>query len=39
VREALSEDAEDLDAFEDREKEPDLMFEDVVRDLKRCGKI
>ncbi len=39
VREALSEDADDLAAFEDREKEPELMFEDVVRDLKRRGKI
>ena len=39
VREALAEDAEDLAAFEDREKEPELMFEDVVKDLKRRGKI
>ncbi len=28
VREALAEDADDLAAFEDREKEPELMFED-----------
>lgn len=39
VREALAEDAEDLAAFEDREKEPELMFEHVVKDLKRRGKI
>ncbi|MFP6829828.1 MAG: ribbon-helix-helix domain-containing protein [Gammaproteobacteria bacterium] len=39
VREALSEDADDLAAFEDREKEPELMFEEVVKDLKRRGKI
>lgn len=39
VREALSEDADDLAAFEDREKEPELMFEEVAKDLKRRGKI
>ena len=39
VREALAEDAEDLGAFEERAKEPDLLFEDVVKDLKRRGKI
>jgi hypothetical protein len=39
VKEALAEDAEDLAAFEDRVKEPDLVFEDVVKDLKRRGKI
>jgi hypothetical protein len=39
VREALSEDADDLAAFEDHEKEPELMFEEVVKDLKRRGKI
>jgi hypothetical protein len=39
VREALAEDAEDIAAFESREKEPDLAFEDVVKDLKRRGKI
>ena len=39
VREALSEDADDLAAVEDREKEPELMFEEVVKDLKRRGKI
>jgi plasmid stability protein len=39
VREALAEDAEDLAAFEDRTKEPELKFEDVVKDLKHRGKI
>lgn len=39
VKEALAEDAEDLAAFEERAREPDLAFEDVVRDLKRRGKI
>ena len=39
VKAALSEDASDFEAFEVREKEPDYAFEDVVRDLKRRGKI
>jgi len=36
---ALSQDASDIEAFEVREKEPDYAFEDVVKDLKRRGKI
>jgi hypothetical protein len=39
VRSALPEDAEDLQAFEDRASEPDLLFETVVRALKADGKI
>ena len=39
VKAALAEDAGDLEAFEVRESEPDYAFEDVVRDLKRRGKI
>jgi len=39
VRNALAEDAEDLAAFADRVSEPTLPFEDVVKDLKRRGKI
>ena len=39
VKAALSEDANDFEAFELREKEPDYAFEDVVRDLRRRGKI
>jgi hypothetical protein len=39
VRLALAEDAEDLAAFRDRAAEPTLAFEDLVRDLKRRGKL
>ena len=39
VRESLSEDADDLSAFEAREKESDYSFEAVVKDLKRRGRI
>jgi hypothetical protein len=39
VKRALAEDAEDLAAFSDRVREPNLAFEDVVKDLKRRGKI
>lgn len=39
VRIALSEDEEDLAAFRDRVREPDVRFEDAVKDLKRRGKI
>lgn len=39
VRQALAEDAEDLEAFEQRAAEPHLPFESVVRDLKRRGKL
>ena len=39
VRASLSEDASDLEAFEVREAEPDYAFEDVVKELKRRGKI
>ena len=39
VRAALAEDAEDLAAFEDRASESNLSFEEVVKDLKRSGKI
>ena len=39
VRQALAEDAEDFAAFEARESEADYPFEDVVKDLKRRGKI
>ena len=39
VRAALAEDASDSEAFEVREMEPDYAFEDVVKDLKRRGKI
>ena len=39
VKLSLVEDAEDLAAFEERAIEPDLSFEDVVKDLKRSGAI
>ncbi len=39
VRNSLAEDADDIAAFEAREKEADYSFEDVVKDLKRRGKI
>ena len=39
VKEALAEDAEDLAAFDERSAEPDLRFEDVLKDLKRRGKL
>jgi plasmid stability protein len=39
VKVALAEDASDFEAFEAREAEVDYSFEDVVRDLKRRGKI
>lgn len=39
VRESLAEDSEDLGAFEDRAREPNLAFADALKDLKRRGKI
>ncbi len=39
VKLSLAEDAEDLAAFEERAREPNLAFENVVKDLKRRGKI
>lgn len=39
VRLSLNEDAEDLAAFEERGKEPNLVFEDVIKDLKLRGKL
>jgi len=39
VRQALAEDAVDLEAFEVREAEPSLDFATVVRDLKRRGRL
>jgi len=38
LRAALAEDAADLVAFEDRAGEPDLAFQNVLRDLKSRGK-
>jgi len=39
VRAQLREDADDMEAFRRRAKEPAVRFEDFVRDLKRRGKL
>ena len=39
VRAGLAEDAEDLEAFRARAKEPTSSFENLVSDLKRRGKL
>jgi hypothetical protein len=39
VRLALAEDAEDLEAFEERAAEPELRFDDFVKSLRRRGKL
>lgn len=39
VKQALLEDAVDLEAFDKRSEDPLLAFEDVVKKLKRDGKI
>jgi hypothetical protein len=39
VKQLLAEDAEDLAAFDERAGEPEIDFEEVVKDLKRRGKI
>lgn len=39
VRRSLAEDAEDLAAFDARAKEPNLDFENMLKDLKRRGKL
>jgi len=39
VRLSLAEDAEDLEAFQRRKKEPNMDFEQFVKALKRRGKL
>jgi len=39
VRRALQEDQEDLAAFEERVKEPLLTYEELLKDLKKHGKL
>jgi plasmid stability protein len=39
VKLTLAEDAEDLTAFDERRREPNLNFEQFVKTLKRRGKI
>jgi hypothetical protein len=38
VKLSLVEDAEDLGAFDERASEPNLPFEDVVKELRRRGR-
>ena len=39
VRLSLSEDAEDLAAFDERANEPTVDFDDFVKSLRRSGKL
>ena len=39
IKTYLSEDAEDLAVFEERAKEPGISFEQILKKLKRDGKI
>lgn len=39
VREALAEDADDISAFEERAKEPLISYDEMVKKLKKDGKI
>ena len=39
VKLSLAEDAEDLAAFKERAREPNLAFEDVLNDLRKRGKL
>ena len=39
VRISLSEDYEDLQSIEERKNEPDIDFQDVLKDLKKSGRI
>ncbi len=39
VKLSLAEDAEDLEAFEKRKREPNVDFEQFVKALKRRGKL
>jgi len=39
VREALSEDAEDLAAFEERANEPLISYDEMIKRLKKDGRI
>ncbi len=39
IRLSLAEDAEDLAAFEERVNEPLVPFEDVLKELKKHGRI
>ena len=39
VREALAEDAEDIAAFEQRVREPLISYEEMIKRLKKDGRI
>ena len=39
VREALAEDAEDIAAFEERVREPLISYDEMVKRLRRDGRI
>jgi hypothetical protein len=39
VREALAEDAEDIAAFDDRVKEPVISYDEMIKRLKKDGRI
>ena len=39
VREALAEDAEDIAAFEERVSEPLISYDEMIKRLKRDGRI
>jgi hypothetical protein len=39
VREVLAEDAEDLEAFEKRNKEPLISYDEMLKRLKKDGRI
>nr|WP_319490824.1 CopG family transcriptional regulator [uncultured Desulfobacter sp.] len=39
VKQALAEDAEDLAVFDDRRDEPLISYEDMVKKLKKDGRI
>jgi len=39
VREALAEDAEDIAAFEERVREPLISYDEMVKKLKKDGRI
>jgi len=39
VREALAEDAEDITAFEERNREPLISYEEMVKRLRKDGRI
>jgi len=39
IKESLSEDAEDIAAFEERAKEPLISYETMIKRLKKDGRI